>query len=355
LQNGEVLQTYEYANIKEEIKEEYIAKQNGTYIVKVYSKLTVTKREKIEGIVLSIEYSPNGNETYKKEHQVKVNVKGKTQTIKSIKYQWLPTVQEPEESTFTKECKDGETIIGKGYNGEYYLWVLIETEEEKTNIYRSERFNFDNEGPEVSYKVEYVDSETFKISANAKDSKVNITNVKLIRDEEIVENIKDSSLNFTESVTNYDKFYVICATDSLGNETRINPNILNYLHVWRTYEKVILSRKYNYEKTITGTGTYYNSGNVLSISSKKVIYQSVTFDSTEGPIGITPREVEQVTANDLVSAGYPNGYWDIESKGNNKFTIRNIRYVWNGTPGKSGLTSYHDYYDATLVYKYRAW
>ena len=146
IQGGYVLKTYTYENKKEPIIEEYTTKYNGTYTIKVYANLTVRKNTEVEGIVSSIIFSPNGNEEYKKEHQVKVSIQDEADKVISLKYQWLQTTVEPKPETFTNTCNNNEVITGKDYTGTYYLWILLETEEGKTNICRSERFNFDNQG-----------------------------------------------------------------------------------------------------------------------------------------------------------------------------------------------------------------
>ena len=118
-------------------------------------------KTEVNGLVSSIEYSPNGDEIYKKEHKVKVTVKDKGERVKNIKYQWLQTTAETAENTFTESCNDGDTIL--------------ETESGKSNIGRSEAFNFDNEKPNiVSFTAEKYSETGITLSATAQDTKTGI-------------------------------------------------------------------------------------------------------------------------------------------------------------------------------------
>jgi hypothetical protein len=115
IQEGHVIKEYEYSNRKDEIIENCSVKQNGKYTIKVYAELSAIELITVDGIVMSVEYSPNGNEEYQKEHPVKVEVKETDDKVKSIKYQWLNTTVEPTQSSFIENCSNYETIIGKVY------------------------------------------------------------------------------------------------------------------------------------------------------------------------------------------------------------------------------------------------
>lgn len=185
IQSGDVLEIYECENSKEEIIKDYVVKQNGIYTIKVYAKLTVTEKIKVEGMISSVGYSPNGNEEHKKEHQVKVSVIENPEKVKNIKYQWLETTVEPAEDTFTETCSNNTTIIGKGYTGTYYLWTLLETDSGKTNISRSEGFNFDNEGPAAELKPVAVSENSFTLNTTISDELSGIVKYEIYVDDKI--------------------------------------------------------------------------------------------------------------------------------------------------------------------------
>lgn len=174
IQGGYVLKAYTYDNKKELIIEEYTTKCNGTYTIKVYANLTVRKKAEVKGLVSSIIFSPNGNEEYKKEHQVKVSVQDETDKVISLKYQWLQTTVEPKPETFVTICNNSEVITGKDYTGTYYLWILLETEDGKTMTERSEGFSFDNTEPTVTLNSTPVSTAEFKLTVKASDSEAGI-------------------------------------------------------------------------------------------------------------------------------------------------------------------------------------
>lgn len=110
IQHGQVIETFEYEDEKEPISLECIAKQNGIYTVKVYSKLIGTARKEVKDLVMSVEFSPNGNEEYKKEQQVKITIKEDTDKVKNLKYQWTMTLTEPKTESFTEIFNNGAII-----------------------------------------------------------------------------------------------------------------------------------------------------------------------------------------------------------------------------------------------------
>lgn len=167
IKGSQVLKQYNYENKKELITENYIAKYNGIYKIKVYSNLTVSEKVEIESLISSVTYSPIGNNEYKKEHQVKVCIEDESDGIKSLKYQWSQMTEEPE--TFINLCNNNEIITGNNFNGTYYLWTLLETQSGKINICRSEEFNFDNQGPTVILTSIPVSESSFILNATADD------------------------------------------------------------------------------------------------------------------------------------------------------------------------------------------
>ncbi len=110
IQAGEVIQTYTYDNVKEEITETYTVKSVGTYNVKVYSNTNMSQYVKVEGIVTTVNFTPNGSTEYKKEYSVQLSAEESMDKIKNIKYQWLQTVVEPSADSFQESCNNNDTI-----------------------------------------------------------------------------------------------------------------------------------------------------------------------------------------------------------------------------------------------------
>ena len=161
LQEGIVIKTYTYENRKDEIQETCTVSRNGKYVIKATAALTANKIEEITSLVSSIEYSPNGNKTWKKEHQVKVFSKENIDKVKSIKYQWTTTdiEAEPAVNTFTNTIESGGTITENTLTGRYYLWTLLEDNDGSTRIEKSEEFWFDNTNPTAELATEWVEED----------------------------------------------------------------------------------------------------------------------------------------------------------------------------------------------------
>jgi len=172
--NGEKIAEYPYDNVKTEItvNPPYIATQNGEYTIKAYGDLMASTTVEVTGIMPGIEFEPNGNTTWEKEHSTKIKLQETEEKIKTMKYQWSNSVTEPADNTFTENCKNGDTITKNNVTGTYYLWILLETESGATAKRRSERFNFDNEGPTITAFTATKYSETgITLSATAQDIK----------------------------------------------------------------------------------------------------------------------------------------------------------------------------------------
>ncbi len=279
IQENDVLQEYTYDNKKDEIIIDFIAKQNGKYKVKVYSKLAVSKEVTVNGIVMAVEYTPSGNEEYKKEHQVKVTVKEITDKVKSMKYQWTNTTIEPQVSTFIENCNNNAIITGKGFTGTYYLWILLETESGKTNICRSEGFNFDNEGPNVTVTSMPVSETSFTLTVTASDMYSSLDKCEFYVEGVLKEtkDILEASTDYTvvEVDTGDTNCYVI-VTDSLGNETKQTIIAKTKLYTWSSYTvttRYIAKWTQQARRTVTlkrGVG-YFAYGNdfTINVSSER--------------------------------------------------------------------------------------
>ena len=276
IQEGYVLETYECGNTKEEVIKDYIAKQNGIYIIKVYAGLTAREKATVDGLIASVKYSPNGNEEYKKEHQVKVSVAEDIEKVKSIKYQWLQTTAEPAESSFTTACANGETITGESYTGTYYLWTLIETESGKTNIGRSERFNFDNQGPVVTLESIPKSETSFTLNATAYDEQTQIVKYDFYVDDKLEKTIEtnEEMSSFTvEGVSMGSKACYVIVKDEAGNETKQTVTASTKMHAWEKWN-VVKTRVYAEQGT--------SSSRSHSGTSYVPTYDSYSFNSRTG-------------------------------------------------------------------------
>ncbi len=239
LQNGFVIQQYSYDNVKEAITENFIAKQNGIYSIKAYSKLTITQIASVEGLVTSAQYSPNGSNEYKKEYSVKVTANEDIEKVKEIKYQWLQTTAEPDSSTFSKKVNNGEAVTENGLTGKWYLWTLLETESGKTNINRSEVFYFDNEGPTATLTSTPVSETSFTLTATATDNDAGLKECKFYVNEKLKETKNISAGTATCNVTvesmgnNYNCYVIL--TDKVENETKQAVTAKTKVHTWEKW------------------------------------------------------------------------------------------------------------------------
>ncbi|MCI8273709.1 MAG: hypothetical protein HFJ55_06485 [Clostridia bacterium] len=168
-QAGEKLDEFKYDNIKEEIKKEYTAKQNGKYTIKVYANIMNSKTVEVDGIVAAVNFEPDGNEEWKKEHRTKVTIQETEDRVIESKYQWTNSVVEPEDETFIENFKSGDTIIMNEVTGKHYLWLMLEMQSGGKVKWRSEAFNFDNEGPIGTLTSTPISQTSFKLTATAND------------------------------------------------------------------------------------------------------------------------------------------------------------------------------------------
>lgn len=241
MQYGQVVESFTYENVKTEITKEYTVKQNGVYTVKVYSKLKGTAKVEVKELVMAIEYSPNGNEQYKKEHSSKVIVKEDSDRVKSIKYQWTDSLTEPGENTFIESCSNNSIITGKEMTGTYYLWTLLETESGKKNICRSEGFYFDNEKPIVEIAASPVSETEFTLTVNATDRQSGIVRYEFYVEGELknVQNIVEETSSYTWNGTEMaKKECYVKVTDNAGNVARKDVEARTLMHCWATYNSI---------------------------------------------------------------------------------------------------------------------
>ena len=85
--NGEKIAEYPYDNVKTEItvNPPYIATQNGEYTIKAYGDLMASTTVEVTGIMPGIEFEPNGNTTWEKEHSTKIKLQETEEKIVQLK------------------------------------------------------------------------------------------------------------------------------------------------------------------------------------------------------------------------------------------------------------------------------
>ncbi len=244
LQDGFVIETYEYSNVKEEISENYEVSRNGNYVIKVYSALSRTEMIEISELVANIKYSPNGSEEYKKEHIVQVSVDKTVDKVLSIKYQWTNTTEEPEESSFIESCTDGEKITKNEVTGSWYLWTLIETEGGKNRIEKSEVFKFDNEEPQVELTSMPTSETSFTLTATGADEHSEIEKYEFYVGNKLVKTIETNEGTASFEVTDkemgkYDTYVIV--KDKVGNQVKKTLEVRTKMHAWEEHEVIISS------------------------------------------------------------------------------------------------------------------
>ncbi|MCI8272472.1 MAG: hypothetical protein HFJ55_00110 [Clostridia bacterium] len=223
-QAGEKLEEFEYDNVKEEITQEYISKQNGKYTIKVYADIMNSKTVEVEGIVAEVKFEPEGNNEWKKEHSTKVIIEEVEDKVINAKYQWTNSVIEPEEDIFTESFKSGDTITKNEITGTHYLWTMIETQSGKKVKWRSEGFNFDNEGPIVTLTSTPVSESSFTLNVTANDANSGIERYEFYVENNLKETIEIEGNTAAYMVRNmsmgtYNCFVIV--TDKLGNQTKV--------------------------------------------------------------------------------------------------------------------------------------
>lgn len=282
IQGGYVIKEYTYENVKGEITENYITKQNGKYFIKVYSKLSVTQIQNITNLVASVKYTPNGNDEYKKEHPVKISITESPEKVDSIKYQWLQTTVEPDSSTFTEIINDGETIKKSEITGQWYLWTIVTTESGKTNIVRSEAFCFDNEAPKVnSFTSTATSGTSFTLTAKVIDPDSGLNEIEFYVNNELKQTTKlsgkeETTATYTATVSSVSQSVpcYIVVRDELGNEKKQTLTAKTKLYTWERY-------------SVNSTTTYKlvaSSVKQVNLSGCIYVYYSYIFNSATGKI-----------------------------------------------------------------------
>ncbi|MCI8272593.1 MAG: hypothetical protein HFJ55_00730 [Clostridia bacterium] len=362
-QAGEKLDEFTYDDLKEEIKKEYTVNQNGKYTIKAYANIMNSKTIDVEGIVATVKFEPNGNEEWKKEHTTKITIQETGDRVVNAKYQWTDSVVEPEEDTFTKNFKSGDTITENEVTGKYYLWTMIETKSGQKTKWRSEAFFFDNEGPNItSFTSEKYSEDGIILSATAQDVGLGTVKFEFYVDEVLKDtqtftattskvtknktitglttgshnckvivydaknNTSDKTITGTTKLYAWEKWEAVCQNRYIEERTVISSNVIhqnasNWTGSYRyTFDAKNGSFTLSATETHSGPGTYYTGG---GRSVRQYIRNNVDHFGT---YSVTTAKIEAVlnpnptfskgttkynTVTDESSTAYPNdGYQD---------------------------------------------
>ena len=175
-----------------------------------------------------VQFSPNGNADWKKEHSTIVTIEDLADRVVSAKYVWTNSVSEPADSAFVESVANGDTMSHNGVSGTYYLWVFAETESGERLKLRSEGFNLDNTGPTInSFTSTPVNYSSFNLNMTATDNQSGIVEYEIFvaGTSQGKTALSEASPSVTKeiSITNAaygnNACYVI-VTDRLGNTSR---------------------------------------------------------------------------------------------------------------------------------------
>ncbi len=268
---GEKIKEYKYDPSKPEVTEPYIATQNGNYIIKAYGDLMASTISTVDGIVASVKFEPNGNNEWQKSHSTTVTIQETEDKVVKAKYVWINSITERT----------------------YYLWTMIETKSGEKIKWRSEGFNFDNEGPTITSFTATKYSETgITLSATAQDNKAGVVKFEFFIDE-----ISKGVEEFTATKSSIMKQTIVndlsmgehsCSVvvyDELGNKTTMSLLGKTKMYTWAQHY-VIEKKEYSlYElqtqnyNTVDANASYYcgtgysfneNNGAISIIGAKSM-------------------------------------------------------------------------------------
>ena len=147
----------------------------------------------------------------------------------SLKYLWSPNDTQPQESEFTNDFTNGQSIEGTGLNGTYYLWILAKDNTGNTRIEKTDAtFNFDTQAPTVTFNPErnntWAQQQSSTVTVTDTNSNVDESSLKY---QWLTTTSRPTEQSFTNTFTNNEqivnntdtgKYYLwILAKDNLGN------------------------------------------------------------------------------------------------------------------------------------------
>ena len=294
-QKGEKLDEFSYENIKTMVTKEYEVSQNGSYIIKAYGNLVVSKVIEVVGILPSVVFESNGSTEWKKSHTTVVKIVETEDKIVKAKYQWTNSVAMPEDNEFGDEqtFHSGDMITKTGVTGRYYLWVMLEAKSGEKVKWRSEEFCFDNEGPSITtFTATKYSATGITLSATAQDKKSGIVKFEFYIDGARKDNYTQTITATNESVTKTVNITGLttgshtCAVkvyDAENTNSTKNTSGTTKLYAWKTYnvqqdKSYEKKQKYKNETSylshdrfmdVWGGGTFAFFGNEPTIDQSK--------------------------------------------------------------------------------------
>jgi hypothetical protein len=267
-QEGEKLDEFPYDKVKEEITKDYLARQNGKYTIKVYAEIMNSKTVEVEGILATVKFEPNGNSEWKKEHSTKVTIKETEDKVINAKYQWTNSVVEPVDETFTESFKSGDIITKDEVTGTHYLWTMLEMQSGQKVKWRSEGFNFDNEGPEItSFTATKYSEKGITLSATAQDTGSGTAKFEFYVDNELkdTQTCSATTLSVTKSktITGLTTGNHTCKVIVYDEEDNISDKTITGTTKIYTWEKWDVNTTKKYESVYVGTETRGYSTNTV--------------------------------------------------------------------------------------------
>ncbi len=107
----------------------------------------------VDNIPPVISFSPNGNSTYKQNHNTKVTVTDAHSGVDNgnLRYLWHVSTTTPNEQLFTNSFTNESNLsLPSNQTGTYYLWIKALDKAGNTSIQRSNAFNLDNVKPVIT-------------------------------------------------------------------------------------------------------------------------------------------------------------------------------------------------------------
>ncbi len=107
-----------------------------------------------------VEFVPNGNSEWSKQQDTEVFITGNNTVLGEQKYVWTQSIAKPNDSEFTSDISDRQTVGLNGKTGNnWYLWIKVnytDDGENRTEYFKSEPFFVDNEPPTFTMEVDEI-------------------------------------------------------------------------------------------------------------------------------------------------------------------------------------------------------
>ena len=317
---------------------------------------------KIDNQGPTISYGTNGNTTYKKTQSTTVTVTdngGSTVNTESLKYQWLQTTTQPQESSFTSTFENKGTVSKSDGTGDnWYLWIIAKDNLGNTTITKSNAFYLDNTAPSTTAPTTTATTNTITVTPKQTDNNSGINkstyqySIKKttestwggwVTDTNTTHTFTGLSLNTSYDIRTQVKDisgngYTISSTKTITTVNITKPTI-NVPNTGWTNQNITVTIAYPEIQGITKQYSYNNSTwqtytGPLTIDSNKTIYARSIDSTNQGSDAtrvasttITTIDKELPTMNSLTS-------------GNSGATKNNITLTGKAIDKLSGIIAY---------------